>query len=79
MPCRSRVEAELVAALLGSDIAGEFFAAFVFWDAKRPITAELLRRLDVRRLAGELGRLTELETLGGLITRANDSDAGHRA
>lgn len=65
MACRSRVEAELVATLLGSDIAAEFFAAFVFWNAKRPITAELLRRLDIRRLAGELGRLAEFEALGG--------------
>jgi len=56
MACRCRVEAERVAALLGSDIAGEFFAALVFWDAKRPITAELLRRLDIRRLARELGQ-----------------------
>jgi hypothetical protein len=62
--CTSRAEAELVAALLGSDIAAEFLAAFVFWDAKRPITVELLRRLDLRRLAGELGRSAELAALG---------------
>lgn len=61
--CGSRAEAELVAALLSSDIAGEFFAAFVFWDAKRPITVDLLRRLDLRRLADELGRSAELAEL----------------
>jgi hypothetical protein len=62
--CASCAEAELVATLLSSDIAREFFAAFVFWDAKRPITAELLRRLDLRRLAAELGRSAELAGLG---------------
>ena len=28
-----------------------FYKGFVFWDSKRPITADLLRRLDLRRLA----------------------------
>lgn len=68
--CGSRAEAELVAALLGSDIAAEFFAAFVFWDAKRPITVELLRRLDLRRLADELGRSAELAELSVRIADA---------
>jgi hypothetical protein len=61
--CRSRAEAELVGALLSSEVAREFFAAFVFWDAKRPITVDLLRRLDLRRLADELGMSAELERL----------------
>jgi hypothetical protein len=68
--CHSRAEAELVGALLASDIACEFFAAFVFWDAKRPITVELLRRLDLRRLADELGRSAEL---AGLTVRPADT------
>jgi hypothetical protein len=74
--CGSRAEAELVAALLGSDIAGEFFAAFVFWDAKRPITVELLRRLDLRRVADELGRSAELAGLGARIADAAHTAAG---
>ncbi len=52
--CRSKDEAELVARLLNSPIAAEFFSAFVFRDAKRPITAEILRRLDIVALAKEL-------------------------
>jgi hypothetical protein len=68
--CGSRAEAELVAALLSSDIAREFFTAFVFWDAKRPITVDLLRRLDLRRLADELGRSAEL---AGLRVRMADA------
>jgi hypothetical protein len=33
----------------------------VFWDAKRPITADLLRRLDLRRLAKEKGCESEFD------------------
>jgi len=43
-----------VASLLNSEIAHEFYSAFVFWDAKRPITTEILRRLDLAALAREL-------------------------
>ncbi|MDQ7783113.1 MAG: N-6 DNA methylase [Desulfomonilaceae bacterium] len=55
LPSRSRHEAQLTARLLNSEIAAEFFSAYVFRDAKRPITAEVLRRLDIRKLGKELG------------------------
>jgi len=55
IPCRTEEEALFVAALLNSEPAGEFYRAFVFWDAKRPITVDLLRRLDLLALARELG------------------------
>ena len=63
LACASSAEAGLLARLLGSAEAREFFAAFVFWDAKRPITAELLRRLDLRRLAAVLGAEQEFAAL----------------
>lgn len=56
VPCRTQEEAEFVASLLNSEPAREFYSAFVFWDAKRPITVDLLRRLDLRRLAAALGK-----------------------
>jgi hypothetical protein len=49
--CRDEPEAHDVAALLNSAPAREFFSAFIFWDAKRPITIETLRRLDLAALA----------------------------
>lgn len=61
VPCHSQEEAALVASLLNSDAAREFYSAFAFWDAKRPITVELLRRLDLRRLAAALGKSADLE------------------
>ncbi|HEX4417439.1 MAG TPA: hypothetical protein VH165_06040 [Kofleriaceae bacterium] len=60
LACGSEAEAHLLAALLASEPATQFYESLVFWDAKRPITAELLRRLDLHRLAQTLGRATEL-------------------
>jgi hypothetical protein len=53
--CQSKAEAQYVASLYNSAQAREFLSAFIFWDAKRPITIETLRRLDLRALARELG------------------------
>jgi len=53
--CQSEQEARFIAGLLNSQPAREFFSAFVFWDAKRPITIDMLRRLDLGVLACELG------------------------
>jgi hypothetical protein len=62
--CRTESEARLIASLLNSEVAREFFSAFVFWDAKRPITIELLHRLDLRALARELGLAADFDAIG---------------
>lgn len=54
LPCQSQNEAQHLAYLLNSQISKEFFEAFIFWDAKRPITIELLRRLNLVALDHEL-------------------------
>lgn len=61
----NRNEAEMVLGLLNSDAAQRFFKARVFWDAKRPITAELLHQLDLFRLADVLGLGREWDRLSG--------------
>ena len=53
--CKTEEEAQFVCRLLNSQPAKEFYSAFVFWDMKRPITIELLRRLDLLSLAREMG------------------------
>jgi hypothetical protein len=63
LPFQNKQQAEFVASLLNSDVAKSFFGAFVFWDSKRPITADLLRRLDLGKLADELGRSDEFNLL----------------
>ena len=55
LPCESEEEASYLEALLNSKAARGFFRSFVFWDAKRPITASLLASLDIGLLAREHG------------------------
>lgn len=49
-PCQTRAERDVLFDLLSSIPAREFLSAFIFWDAKRPITAEILNRLDLKAL-----------------------------
>ncbi|MBI5638114.1 MAG: SAM-dependent DNA methyltransferase [Nitrospinae bacterium] len=60
LPCKTRDEAVLIAELLNSDPAKKFFESFIFWDAKRPITADILGKLDLMLLAGDLGKTQSL-------------------
>jgi hypothetical protein len=55
LPCDSKEVAEFIAALLNSEIAQHFLHSFIFWDAKRPITAKILNKLNLYALARELG------------------------
>lgn len=52
--CRTKEEAQLLTKLLNSEPARQFFSAIIFWDAKRPITVAVLRRLDLLIVAREL-------------------------
>ncbi|MGH9437226.1 MAG: hypothetical protein ACRD22_04845 [Terriglobia bacterium] len=55
VPCQSQGEAELVCQLLRSAPAQEFYNSLIFWDSKRPITADILRHLNLSALAKEVG------------------------
>ncbi|MEW6378038.1 MAG: N-6 DNA methylase [bacterium] len=59
--CHSEGEANLIAELLNSSPSREFLSSFIFWDAKRPVTVEVLRRIDIVKLADVLGRKEEIE------------------
>jgi SAM-dependent methyltransferase len=54
IPCESEEQAKQMALLLNSETAKKFFHAFIFWDSKRPITIDVLRKLDLSALAREL-------------------------
>ncbi len=58
---KTKRQAVFVLRLLTSAEATEFFQARIFWDAKRPITADVLRRLDLRKLAQALNCESEYE------------------
>lgn len=51
LACETEDEAGKLAGLLNSKTALDFFASMIFRDSKRPVTIELLRRLDLEKLA----------------------------
>lgn len=63
IPCRFQREAELVFEMLSSSAASEFLSSLIFFDSKRPITIDVLRRLSFVELARDLGRLDELQEI----------------
>jgi len=56
IPCDSKQEAEFFADLLNSEPARRFISALVFTDAKRPVTVDILKRIDLRKLAEHAGQ-----------------------
>lgn len=58
IPCDSKSEAEFFANLLNSETAHRFISALVFTDAKRPVTIDVLKRIDLKKLAEHEGRET---------------------
>jgi len=66
LPCESASEARFIAGMLNSEPAREFLESMIFWSDKRPVTIELLRRLDLEALSAELGRLREYRHFAGL-------------
>lgn len=61
IPCKTKSEAEFLVELLNSKPAQEFLHSLIFFDAKRPITIDVLRRLSFVELARKLDRLETLE------------------
>lgn len=55
LACSSQEEAYFLFKLLNSDIAKDFLNAMIFWEDKRPITIEILKRLNLQSLAYTLG------------------------
>jgi hypothetical protein len=56
-------EAKLIFNLVTSYPALEFLESMVFWDEKRPITTEILRRLSLKEVARELRLIDEYLSL----------------
>ena len=55
LPFQEQDEATFFGSLLRSDKAIEFIHSLVFFDAKRPVTLDVLKRIDLRKLASTLG------------------------
>ena len=59
IPFEDEAEARVVAEILNSEECKEFLASLTFTDSKRPITVELLQRLNIRALAADCGLAAE--------------------
>lgn len=59
LSAKTKVEATFLADLLNSKPCKEFLDAMVFWSDKRPITVDLLKRVDLKKVAQSLGRSGE--------------------
>ncbi len=68
LPLNCQQQATLVWQLLTSEPARRFFAARVFWDSKRPITAELLGRLDLAAVAKQTRSQSDYRRLLSSLT-----------
>ncbi|MHB8380877.1 MAG: SAM-dependent DNA methyltransferase [Candidatus Binataceae bacterium] len=71
--CDNQAEAQLIASLLDSEPAHEFYRSLIFWDSKRPITAEILSRLDLLALSKEMHKQTEFRAF---LSRKNRDHLG---
>jgi hypothetical protein len=58
--CQSEQECRVLHQLIESEPAREFWLAFIFWDAKRPITAQILNLLDFAFLARTVGMESDI-------------------
>ncbi|MGD0614025.1 MAG: SAM-dependent methyltransferase [Verrucomicrobiota bacterium] len=55
VPFENKYEAQVVAAIVNSEPCRQFLASLTFSDSKRPITVELLQRLNIGAIAEEAG------------------------
>ncbi len=56
-------EAILFYSLLNHSISKEFYESFIHWDAKRPITKQILKSLDFKKIYKEMGHKKILELI----------------
>ena len=57
IPCETEGEAQLFAQLLNSDTSRRFLCSLTFFDSKRAVTIDVLRRVDLKKLAERLGKM----------------------
>ncbi len=61
LSAKSESEAHFLSDLLNSEPCQEFLESMVFWADKRPITVDLLKRVDLEKVAHILGRSAEYQ------------------
>ena len=65
-PCNNEHEARTLTNLLNSEHAQGFYRSRVFWDQKRPVTAQLLANLDLNKLLSQSSLASNHPTIASL-------------
>lgn len=60
IPCESKEEAELVSHLLNSEASINFIKSLVFFDAKRPVNIDILKRIDIKKIAESINQVEKV-------------------
>jgi len=71
--CYSEHEAYFLVKLLNSEICQSFLKSLIFFDAKRPVTVEILKRVDLKKLAEQFH---EKQKAVNYLAQANISTTG---
>lgn len=71
--CRTQAEAEFLRDILCSEEAQEALESMTFWNDKRPITVDLLKRLNIEELANVLGRSDEYRSFTNMHVETLES------
>jgi hypothetical protein len=77
-PCQTERECQVLHELVQSEPARAFWSAFIFWDAKRPITAQILNLLDFAALARATGRESEITRVLAERQRVRYTEGSHQ-
>jgi len=60
IPCESKEEAGLISNLLNSDASINFIKSLVFFDSKRPLNIDILKRIDIKKIAESINQVEEV-------------------
>jgi hypothetical protein len=75
VPTQDAMSAAVLAALLNSDPALEFFEAVTFYDSKRPVTKGLLKRVDLEAVWDQVDPSTAARRAALLVPGLRGGDA----
>lgn len=70
IPCSTREEAVFIAQLLNSEVCQRFLRSLIFFDAKRPITKDILQRINLY----EIAKFYHLEREAAALLRKNEQE-----
>ena len=76
LSCQSETEADILLELLKSRPAQVFLRSLTFFDAKRPVTVDILKRLDLIKLSEFLGRNDFTKAMKNLKPTKSPTDQG---